>query len=95
MSDKFNAAEKVQDIHMCHLRNDYMIDVPTDTLKLVEYNTIASGAGPLSQKVGELQSYIEQKYLKKPNYEKADLTKLHEIHSDGKSYLDRHCFTFK
>jgi hypothetical protein len=38
-----------QDVHMCILRTDYMIDVPTNKLKLVEYNTIASGAGCLSQ----------------------------------------------
>jgi len=37
---------------MCIARTDYMIDVPTDKLKLVEYNTIASSFGPLSEKVG-------------------------------------------
>ena len=95
VSDKFNEAEKVQDIHMCILRSDYMVDIPTDTLKLVEYNTIASSFGPLSQKVGELQNYISKKYLGKPNYQKSDLTQVHEMHNDGKSYIDRHVLTFK
>ena len=59
---------------MCVLRNDYMIDVPSNQAKLVEYNTIASSFGILSQKVGEMQKYIKDKYphLAKQHYEKLD-----------------------
>jgi len=40
---------------MCILRNDFMIDWPNNEPKLVEYNTIASSFGVLSQKVKECQ----------------------------------------
>ena len=51
-----------------------MIDVPSNSVKLVEYNTIASGMGPLSEKVKVVQQYIKQKYgdRLKYNYEKLD-----------------------
>ena len=62
VSGKFNALEKKQDIHMCILRSDYMIDQPTRELKLVEYNTIASSFGCLSQKVRNLHHYLADKY---------------------------------
>lgn len=39
-----------------------MIDWPTDQPELVEYNTIASSFGVLSQKVKECQEYIRDKY---------------------------------
>ena len=39
-----------------------MIDVPTNSVKLVEYNTIASSFGILSQKVLVIQDYIRHKY---------------------------------
>jgi len=54
--------EPVQDIHCLILRSDYMIDQPTHSIKLVEYNTIASSFGCLSNKVGEMHSYILAKY---------------------------------
>ena len=47
---------------MCVLRNDYMINVPSNEAKLVEYNTIASSFGILSQRVGDMQHYIKSKY---------------------------------
>ena len=47
---------------MCVLRADYMIDQPTSTLKLVEYNTIASSFGCLSNKVHRMHKYINNKY---------------------------------
>ena len=47
---------------MCVLRCDFMIDHLTDTPKLVEYNTIASSFGILSQKVVLMQKYIQDKY---------------------------------
>ena len=39
-----------------------MIDWPNNEPKLVEYNTIASSFGVLSQKVKECQQYIREKY---------------------------------
>ena len=39
-----------------------MIDQPTHSIKLVEYNTIASSFGCLSNKVREMHSYVLQKY---------------------------------
>lgn len=39
-----------------------MIDQPTRELKLVEYNTIASSFGCLSQKVRNLHHYLADKY---------------------------------
>lgn len=66
VSDNFNncpAGTPRQDIQMVIARTDYMIDVPSDQMKLVEYNTIASGAGPLSWKVGELQEYLSAKHI--------------------------------
>jgi len=62
ISTKFNQQELRQDIHLCILRSDYMIDKETYQLKLVEYNTIASSFGCLAQKVGEIQAYIKDKY---------------------------------
>ena len=41
-----------------------MIDKPTHSIKLVEYNTIASSFGCLSNKVREMHSYIIEKYGK-------------------------------
>jgi len=44
MSKTYNSQEQKykQDVHPLILRSDYMIDAPTNALKLVEYNTIAS-----------------------------------------------------
>jgi len=64
VSQKFNAQKVRQDIHMCILRSDYMMDNITRSLKLVEYNTIACSFGCLSQKVKDLQNYICHKYCK-------------------------------
>lgn len=59
---------------MCLLRSDYMVDKsmccgnnpceprPELLLKLVEFNTIASSMGVLSEKVGKIQKHIMQKY---------------------------------
>ena len=59
---------------MCILRSDYMLDAPTGKPILVEYNTIASSFGILSQKVGQVQEYIKTKYSDdiKINHEKID-----------------------
>ena len=45
-----------------------MIDQPSNSIKLVEYNTIASSFGILAQKVGILQDYIKEKYGDQINY---------------------------
>jgi hypothetical protein len=42
-----------------------MLDAPTDALKLVEYNTIASSLSSHCQRVREVQSYILDKYSDK------------------------------
>lgn len=40
-AERRNSGLPVQDTHFLILRNDYMVDKPTHSLKLVEYNTIA------------------------------------------------------
>jgi hypothetical protein len=81
-------------------RTDYMIDVPSDTIKLVEYNTIASSFGPLSWKVGELQEYLSAKHLSnqseiKTNYDPVDLSQIHPMHAKGRVYVDGHIKAYK
>ena len=61
-ADQKDRGEPVQDIHCLILRSDYMIDQPTHSIKLVEYNTIASSFGCLSNKVREMHRYILEKY---------------------------------
>lgn len=39
-----------------------MLDAPTDSLKLVEYNTIASSLSSLCERVRTVQNYIMDKY---------------------------------
>ena len=39
-----------------------MLDAPTNSLKLVEYNTIASSLSSHCQRLRELQNYILDKY---------------------------------
>lgn len=55
----------VQDIHMCVLRTDYMLNWPLDLnvqLKMVEYNTTSVGLCSASSKVKIMQTYVENKY---------------------------------
>lgn len=64
ISKKVYSQDLKQTVQLCILRSDYMIDQPKKSeglqldqqlqLKLVEYNTIASSLGCLSQNVGEL-----------------------------------------
>ena len=42
-----------------------MLDAPTNALKLVEYNTIASSLSSHCQRVREVQAYIIDKYADK------------------------------
>jgi glutathione synthase len=64
---------KVQNISMINLRVDYMVDWYLDatkapSLKLVEYNTIATGMGPATAKANQMQNYIANKYRTFLNY---------------------------
>ena len=47
---------------MLILRSDYMLDRATNSLKLVEFNTIAAALTSLAQRVYEVQSQILDKY---------------------------------
>jgi hypothetical protein len=51
-----------QKIQICILRSDYMLDKNSQTMKLVEFNTIACAGSPQSQRVREVQSCIMTKY---------------------------------
>lgn len=64
VSKVYNSGGLRQDIHMCVLRSDYMLDQQSQQFKLVEYNTVACSFGCLSQKVKNLQEYIYDKYAK-------------------------------
>ena len=61
-SDNPERRKLVQHVHMCVLRCDFMLDAPSNSCKLVEYNTIASSFGCLSQKLKDVQEYIRTKY---------------------------------
>lgn len=57
-----------------------MLDAPTNALKLVEYNTIASSLSSHCQRVREVQAYILDKYADKltlnyPGEEQDELSK--------------------
>lgn len=62
MSKHYNSQPFKQDIHLLVLRSDYMIDVHSNALKLVEYNTIAASLATHCQSVRNIQTYIRQKY---------------------------------
>lgn len=47
---------------MLILRSDYMLDRATNSLKLVEFNTIAAALTSLGARVHEVQSQILDKY---------------------------------
>lgn len=58
---------RVQNIQVCFLRADYMIDWPLDfeaepSLKLVEFNTIACGMLPVTARTSQMQEYVATKY---------------------------------
>ena len=70
ISKLFNARKHeglpVQDIHMCILRSDYMVDWPRSDeepkLKLVEYNTVAVSLLCVADRLKKLHHYLNQKY---------------------------------
>lgn len=90
LSADASTRKKVQHIQMCVLRCDFMIDVPSNSVKMVEYNTIASSFGILSQKVLEVQDYIRNKYGKDLNYcyEKIDPNTNEELTPEDKVIVD-------
>jgi hypothetical protein len=47
VSKKAKNSATFQPIHICNMRSDYMIDVTSNQLKMVEYNTVASSMGCL------------------------------------------------
>ena len=81
LSDDLAEKKKIQTTQMCILRNDFMIDQPSNSVKLVEYNTIASSFGILSQKVGQVQEYIKHKYSDdiKYNYSRMETAEDQEV----------------
>ena len=107
-NDQVKRGEPAQTVQMCILRSDYMIDIPTQSLKLVEYNSIASSFGCLSNKVHSMHEYVRSKYGKdlyfnydKPendywSYIKADkeLKSMH-FHSDTHAYSQKIAESFK
>ena len=78
-----------------------MIDQPTHSIKLVEYNTIASSFGCLSNKVREMHSYVLGKYGDRLplNYGVTDQYRKYisadesmaglPIHQDDHNYVDK------
>ena len=79
---------KVQHIQMCVLRNDYMVDIPSNTVKLVEYNTIAAGMGILCQKVKQVQEYVSHKYELTYNYKALDPSQFEGIEKEAIEFLN-------
>ena len=93
VSKAFNDCEITdprQDVHMVILRNDYMINQPSNSLELIEYNTIAAGMGPLNTKVKSVQEYVESAYLQSCplNYNKLDVSGLHAMHKENLDCTD-------
>ena len=43
-----------QNVHMCIFRTDFMIDMFSGKLKIIEFNTIATGCGSLWQRITEI-----------------------------------------
>ena len=62
MSKVYNSQKVKQHVHLLILRSDYMLDAPTNSIKLVEYNTVASSLSSLCQRVREVQRYILSKH---------------------------------
>ncbi|CDW80919.1 glutathione synthetase [Stylonychia lemnae] len=93
VSEAYQKKELRQETHACILRSDYMIDSVTDSLKLVEYNTVASSFGCLCQKVTEVQNLVRNKYADSLSFNYTP----DQIKDDGlgKSYIKDLASTFK
>lgn len=62
-----------------------MIDQPTNSVKLVEFNTIASSFGVLAEKTGNLQEYIKDKYGDEISYKYPDKLDQFQIKDESES----------
>ena len=62
VSSKFHASAHQQKYFLGIIRSDYMLDSLKKKLLVVEYNTIASSFGVLSDKLNNLQQYLFNKY---------------------------------
>jgi len=75
------------------MRSDYMIDVVSNQLKMVEYNTVASSMGCLCNGVKIIQSYLHEKYETELPYDlkratiKGPYAEVLELDFDYKSVL--------
>jgi len=62
VSAKYHSTKNKQDVYLGIVRSDYMLDCMQKKLQMVEYNTIASSFGVLSDKLNSLQRYMYKKY---------------------------------
>ena len=62
VSSKYHASKHQQTAYLGIIRSDYMIDCHKQRLSMIEYNTIASSFGVLSDKLNDLQRYLFKKY---------------------------------
>lgn len=62
VSSKFHAAKHQQEHFLGIIRSDYMLDSVKQKLLMVEYNTIASSFGVLSDRLNNLQQHLYKKY---------------------------------
>ena len=62
ISTKYHASKHKQDVYLGIIRMDYMLDVVQKKLLMVEYNTIASSFGVLSDKLNLVQRFIYMRY---------------------------------
>lgn len=62
VSSKFHSSKHQQEYYLGIVRSDYMLDYIKHKLQMVEYNTIASSFGVLSDKLNSLQRFIYKKY---------------------------------
>ncbi len=62
ISDKYHATKHKQDVYLGIIRSDYMLDTVERKLLMVEYNTIASSFGVLSDKLNALQRHLYSRY---------------------------------
>jgi hypothetical protein len=74
VSKKASKSANFQPIHIGYLRSDYMIDMNSWQLKMVEYNTVASSMGCLWNAVKGIQAYLHEKYESEMPYDLARAT---------------------
>ena len=74
VSKKAHESANFQPIHIGYLRSDYMIDMKSKQLKMVEYNTVASSMGCLWNAVKGIQAYLHAKYESEMPYDLVEAT---------------------